>query len=351
MTTIDDATLLIDQPVAANARLNVRLASAELRITGTATDRITIRTPDGSSVSRLVVEADRDVVSVRDKDTFGVVLGRGRPTAVLEITVPASTEVATEIAGGDTETHGLCGSQRHRSASGDLRLFEAAGSIELNTVSGAGLVELAGGADLTVRTVSGDVAVSGGTLGDLRVSTTSGDVQLESPLTRRTGNAIETLSGDVSIRASRGIRVDARTVSGDLTSDQPHRSEGRMGRRTLVVGDGAIELAFRSVSGDLHVRGGGPGDAVAAAHGPATSREPSEGDADGGSGGDILGAIADDDRMAILRAVERGELDVAAAMAQLAALDGPRAAARAGDEGADGSQAGDEPAEASPTDA
>lgn len=324
MTTIDDATLLIDQPVAPNARLSVRLASAELHIAATATDRITIRTADASSVSRLVVEADRDTVTVRDKDTFGVVLGRGRPTAILEIAVPPSTEVATEIAAGDTETHGLRGSQRHRSATGDLRLFEAAGSIELNTVSGATLVELSSEAELIVRTVSGDVAVAGGTLRRVHLATTSGAVQLESPLTGRTGNAIETLSGDVSIRATRGIRVDARTVSGDLTSDQPHRSEGRMGRRTLVVGDGAIELSFRSVSGDLHVRGGGTADVAAGSRPVAHAGDGSE--ADVRSEGPVRMTLPDDDRMAILRAVERGELDVAAAMADLAALEVSRTA-------------------------
>ncbi len=332
MTTIDDATLLIDQTVRSSARLSVRLASAELRISAADTDRITVRTRDGRP-THLDIEADREAVTIREKEPIGLVITRGRPTASLDITVPASIEVATDIASGDTETHGLRGSQRHRSASGDLRLFDAAGPIELTTVSGAAVMELAGEADLTVRTVSGNLAVAGGSLAGVRISTTSGDVRLDSPLTGRSGNDIETLSGDASIRISGGVRVDARTVSGDLVTDLPHRSDGRMGRRTLIVGDGRIEVAFRSVSGGLRVLG------WESAGSTASRREPDERPTPAlrtvppvptapqlpvappspASAGPV--AAREDDRMAILRAVERGELDVAAAMTRLAALD------------------------------
>lgn len=90
-----------------------------------------------------------------------------------------------------------------------------------------------------------------------------------------------------------------------------------MGRRTLIVGDGAIELAFRSVSGDLHVLSEARPAAVSGPPPTDDDRIPPS----PASAAEDRDAVADDDRLAILRAVERGELTVAAAMAELAALD------------------------------
>jgi hypothetical protein len=183
------------------------------------------------------------------------------------------------------------------------------------------------------------VRVEGGSIGTTRVNTTSGDIHLDSPLTGRTGNAIETLSGDVSVVARGGMRVEARTVSGDISSDLPNRTEGRMGRRTLIIGDGSVELSFRSVSGDLRIHDGSrptipavPASSSAPAaklpptpplpplpgtpdHEPALSRAGEPG------GPAASGEPIDDERMAVLRALERGEIDVATAMDRLATLD------------------------------
>jgi hypothetical protein len=84
-----------------------------------------------------------------------------------------------------------------------------------------------------------------------------------------------------------------------------------MGRRTLIVGDGSIGLGFRSVSGDLRI------------HGPAAASSVV---AERARSGDVTDPTdpadpADAERMAILRALERGELDVPAAMDRLALLD------------------------------
>jgi len=264
--------------------------------------------------------------------------------------------IAIDTASGSVEATGLRGEQRYRTASGDLHLVDVAGRIDLNAVSGDAKLELAGAADLGIRTVSGDVSVSGGSLDGARVSTTSGDVRLDSPLTGRTGNTIETLSGDVSVRANDGIRVEARTVSGDLSSDLPHRTEGRMGRRTLIVGDGSIDLSFRSVSGDLRILGDGeptrsgrparPAMPARPAGPPlppppplpplpgAFAGEPTASHVDPPADDPVASVEAttpaDDERLEILRALEAGDLDVAAAMDRLAELD-----AREAGEGSD----------------
>jgi hypothetical protein len=347
MTTLhDEATVLVDHPIGARGRLVIRLASADVRVLGGDTDRVTVRTPSGRPLpDRVVFETVDGALTIRERQGFDLTFGSNGKTVELEIEAPAEAAVSVDTASGSVETHGLRGEQTYRTASGDLRLEDGAGRIDLNAVSGDAELELAAAADLGIRTVSGDVTVSGGSLASLRVSTTSGDVRLDSPLTGRSGNAIETLSGDVSILATAGIRVEARTVSGDLSSDLPHRTEGRMGRRTLIVGDGAIDLSFRSVSGDLRIHDGTKARDGARrptrpsapplpglpslpplpplpgtfAGGPTASHVDPTADVPAAS--PDADQATDDERLAILHALEAGDLDVAAAMDRLAELD------------------------------
>ena len=368
MTTLhDDRT--VDVPIPAGGPLSVRLPAADLRVVPGAPGLVTVRSLDGRSVPEVVVvEAADGGVTIHLKETFGLTIGRRDRAIALEIGVPVDVELMTDLASGDIESRGLRGIQRHRTASGDVRLLDAGGSIEINTVSGDTTIELAVPAALSFRSVSGDLDVAGGSLTALRASTTSGDVRLDTPLTGGTDNAIETMSGDARLVAAAGIRIEARTVSGDLSSDLPHRTEGRMGRRTLVLGDGSIQLAFRSVSGDLRVM---PADRArrpdrsepAAVRRPAETRllppatppmpplpplpgasviEPpaSHGDSTPDAPAAPAASAADDrdERMDVLRALERGELDVATAMQRLAELDDADDATRsdAGEGRADG---------------
>jgi hypothetical protein len=314
----DVGSVLVDHAIGIRGRLAIRLGAAEIRLASTDGDRVSVRTPNGASVpDRVVVETVDGGLTIREKDTLGLSLGLGRKLVQLEVDVPSAAEVAIEIASGWIDGRGLRGEQRYRLVSAETRLRDGAGRIELNTVSGDVTIELADAADLAIKSVSGDVAVRGGRLDGLRIGTTSGDVRVDSPLIARTGNTVETLSGDVAVVAIAGMRVEARTVSGDLTSDLPHRSEGRMGRRTLIVGDGSIELAYRSVSGDLRIHDGSEGHREAVVPASADPDDPT-----------------DAERMTILQALERGELDVPTALDRLAALE-PSAAASDLDDSSD----------------
>jgi hypothetical protein len=314
----DVGTVLVEHAIGIRGRLAIRLGAAEIRLASTDGDRVIVRTPNGASVpDRVVVETVDGGLTVREKDTLGLSLGLGRKLVQLEVDVPSAAEVAIEIASGWIDGRGLRGEQRYRLVSAETRLRDGAGRIELNTVSGDVTIELADTADVAIKSVSGDVAVRGGRLDGLRIGTTSGDVRVDSPLIARTGNTVETLSGDVAVVAIAGMRVEARTVSGDLTSDLPHRSEGRMGRRTLIVGDGSIELAYRSVSGDLRIHDGSEGHREAVVPASADPDDPT-----------------DAERMTILQALERGELDVPTALDRLAALE-PSAAASDLDDSSD----------------
>lgn len=364
MTTLDHDAPVIDHVIGDHGQLTIRLASAEVRLAGTTGDRVIVRTPNGRPFpDRVVVEAGDGDLTIREKDAGGLTFQiGGRRLVQLDVEVPADAEIHTDVTSGWVDAIGLTGEQHYRATSGETRLREASGEIDLNTVSGDATLELAAGTHLRVRAVSGDVRVTGGQLDGLRINTTSGDIRLDSPLVGLDENVIETLSGDVQVTISDGIRVEARTVSGDLMTDLPHRSDGRMGRRTLVIGDGAIPLKFRSVSGDLRIQ-----DVAGAARLPTPPTPPTPPLAptpptpptpplppvapgrplalpthdvedaatppaaidDGPSSQDDS---TDDERMAILRALEQGELDVATAMERLAAIDD-------GTPGADGEDA------------
>jgi hypothetical protein len=311
MTTARDAGAAFEHAIGRRGRLTIHLASAELRLRAGDDDRVIIRTSDGNAFpDRLVIEPVDGGLTIREKDVFGLSFGIGRRTVQLDIQVPAEAELGIDTASGWLEADGLRGEQRFKTTSGEVRLRRASGAIELGVVSGDTTIDLDGAATLTVRSVSGDLEVRGGRIDTLRLATTSGDIRVDSELSSGADHSIETLSGDVELLADGGVRVDARTVSGDLSSDLPHRTEGRMGRRALIVGDGATRLSFRSVSGDLRIHDrSGAMPAPPTGH-PSAAAMPAP------------PAPADDERMTILRALERGELDVAAAMARLAELDG-----------------------------
>jgi hypothetical protein len=317
----------------------IRLASAEIRLLADTTDRVTVRVPGGRTLpDRVILETTDGGVTVREQELLGLTFRPGRGTVQLEVGLPAEAEISVDTASGWIDALGLLGPQRYRTASGDVRLRDGGGRVDVNAVSGDVTLELSVAADLAVRTVSGDVTIRGGSVGALRLNTTSGDIRLDSPLTGPSGNAIETLSGDVSLAATDSLRVEARTVSGDLSSELPHRTEGRMGRRTLILGDGAIELSFRSVSGNLEIHRPDAGQ------GYPTTTQPAAGAGDAPQPAATVPpqpavtepehpSAEEPDRMAILRALEAGEIDVAAAMDRLKALEAP--AAEAGDGGDD----------------
>jgi hypothetical protein len=333
MTTLDDTTAVISHVIGRHGAVAIKLAAAEIRLKGTDGDQVVVRSLDGRPLpGRVTVETTDGALTIREREHFGLSFAIGEKSVQLDVVLPAEADLTIDTASGDVEARDLRGEQRYRTALGDTRLDGAAGTIELNSVSGDSVIALAGAADLAIRSVSGDVSVSGGEITALRIGTTSGDIRLDSPIRARTGNQIDTLSGDVSLVADTGMRIEARTVSGDLASDLPHRSEGRMGRRTLVVGDGSVEVAFRSVSGDLQVHDArrrttapaaapqppAPPPPPAAPPAPASPQAPSVDDAADSAATQV---VPDDERLEVLRALEAGELDVATAMDRLAALD------------------------------
>lgn len=147
-----------------------------------------------------------------------------------------------------------CSHLYFESASGDLDLSGACGSLKAETRSGD--ITLRGEAeDAVLRSTSGDIELEG-LVGQFRGSTMSGDVRLE---TSRLPQVMElsSKSGDIVARipGSGPFSVRCGTVSGDITSDF---FEGHISTRSFSFSYGEeaeLEVApvyrMETVSGDV----------------------------------------------------------------------------------------------------
>jgi hypothetical protein len=310
--------------------------------------RFALRLPAGSASIRAV---DGDTARVRDLDgrplgeRFDIrradgaleLVAKGRFRGInlqignwslgdsdieLDIEIPRSTSVAVDVASADISVTGVSGPGRYRTASGDLILQDIAGNVEWEGVSADVRVDAVAGLEIAGKTISGDVSIRAPRLTRLELSTTSGDIKLDADLTGKGPFAIRSISGDVTMVARGAIAVEAQSVTGDLTSELQAKFESGPGRRTLSIGKGATPLAFKSVSGDLQVvepRTTAPPTPPSAPAAPtppmpAFAAEPAAAPAP--ETPELATA-----RLDILRALERGELDVETAMTRLAALE------------------------------
>ena len=327
MTRESATPTTIEHRVGPTGQLNVKLVDWDLELIAGPGELVRVMDGEGRELpDSLEVERGTDSLSIRQPSRFGslgIVVGTRRGRRRLRMEVPTHVEVNAQTASGDIATTGLRGEQHLRTAAGDLHVDAAGGEATTETVSGEISVNVDGSIGLAVKTVSGDVAVQGGRVERLRLTTTSGDVRLTSDLGPGP-HAIATVSGDAVLLSNRGLRITAVTVAGDLRSDLPHTSQGGPGRRSLVIGDGAADLQFRSVSGDLRVMDpavAGNGNLPTVATPPAAPEPPAPPTPVSAAEPDAADA-ADATRLEILRALEAGEIDVAQATDRLAGLDG-----------------------------
>ena len=251
--------------------------------------------------ARLIVHREAGVLRI-EHDThqpFGVaaavaLLGSRRSdvTADVEIEVPTGAQLWTEGVGADIHVEGVHGEQRYRTVSGDLLVADSSGAMTLGGVSGDATIRASGEVDVRANSVSGDLSVVAPLLRALRSTSVSGDIEIEAAFDAGGEHRVETVSGDLTLAPLGGLTVDLRGLAGSVDSELDHRLEGRIGRRQLVVGDGRAALRFSSMSGDLQIvrpRRLSPVSAVAA-HAPTDDDEAR--------------------RLELLRALERGEIDV-----------------------------------------
>lgn len=234
----------------------------------------------------------------------------GRRNLEVTLEMPAEATLTFQTVSGDLVATGLRGDQRYRTVSGDLVLNEVAGRIELNAVSGDTTLRAGGPLDLDARSVSGDLLAVTPRFETLRAVTVSGDIEIEGALREGPTHRAETVSGDLALAPLNGLTLEVRGLSTDVHSSLPHRREGSRDRRRYVIGDGEATMQFNSMSGDVRVeRPRRLHDVPTEPSPPAPPAEPAE---------PRKRPLSDEERIEILRAVERGEIGVDEAARRLA---------------------------------
>lgn len=202
-------------------RLVVEVPKREGRLFGREPKvRVDVRVPHGSGLSFRTASAD-----VAAGGRLAGVRGR---TASGDVRVDEAATVRLETASGDLRVGTVRGPAGLKTASGDIELGHATGPVEASVVSGDLRVRAADeGASLSA--VSGDVAVESVARGDVEVRTVSGNAT-------------------VGVRTGARVHVDVSTVSGDLQSEVELDETPAEGEGPLV------EVRGRTVSGDFRVR-------------------------------------------------------------------------------------------------
>lgn len=297
--------------------LILRTHTGEVDVRAVDGDVARVRDDDGHDLtSRFDIATLPGRLEVRARDRIGLDPGIGRRHRGgrhLTVEVPAEASVSIDTASGRVRATGLRGEQRYRTVSGALELQAVTGAIGVDSVSGSVNVVAVGEVDLSGRLVSGDLRLDGGTLRSVAIGTTSGDVRLAAPLDGPGPYSLQTVSGDVEVVAgSDGVRVDARTVSGDITSDATREHRGRRDSRSLDVGGAGQTLTFKSISGDLRVFGPSRGSGGVASHAsPEPAAPPRAPEA----------PEEPDPRLEVLRALEAGTIDIETATRRLGEIE------------------------------
>jgi hypothetical protein len=239
--------------------------------------------------------------------SMGSVIGRlfgagDRYELALEADVPASAELRLTAVSSDVDVTELRGEQRYKTVSGDLSVTNGGGSVRLESVSGDATVRAEEPLAIQSQGVSGDLNIVASLLRSLRATTVSGDVEVEAQLSEDGDFRVETVSGDLNMGLVGDATFEIRGLSTDVSSELDHRLEGQVDRRRLIVGNGGPRLAFNSMSGDVNVRrprrlSAQPKPAEPVAQ-PTAAEKQSE--------------------IEVLRALERGEIDVDEATRRLA---------------------------------
>lgn len=166
--------------------------------------------------------------------------------------VPSNCDLEVRGVSNTVSIDGISGNMEVKSVSGDIVLQSLTGEINVKTVSGK-----VNGADISgavyLKTVSGDINISKADFLTLRVKSVSGDIKIESPINDGP-NDFNTVSGDVRLVVPqlKGITITSNSFSGKVSTPEPAiLSKTSRNHRSIVLGDGEIEIMHKSISGDF----------------------------------------------------------------------------------------------------
>jgi hypothetical protein len=357
-----ERTETLTHRIGVDGRVTVKSVTGSVRIRGIEGEdaRLTvayrIRATDEASAERILdggrVLVDRapgslEVETPERRLATGIawLFGGARVGADVALEVPWGATVRLETVSGTVEAVAMVGEQKYRTVSGEIRLWNLAGSVDAGTLSGS--IWLEGGGDVRIRanTVSGSVRVRAARIHGMTLSTTSGGISVIGALDPAGDHRAESISGSVELTPLSGVTAELRSVSGSLVSDVVSRTDGGRGFWRSVVGDGKATFRASSTSGGLRITAAVPGTTVPGSRtgtapvppvapeppippippAPASSWDPAPTESDSTAETAPLGAEpapdgASEEEFAVLRALERGEIDVDQATERLESI-------------------------------
>jgi len=292
----------IRQRIGATGTFGLNNISGDIRIRAADTDEVVVRARwDGGGDDRplpLVVRRSDSSLHIDTNEQGGWFGFRNRGSIEFDVTVPLHARVEIQAVSADIAAHGLLGDQSYRTVSGDVAVDDAGGRVSAVSVSGDVQVTGVEPLEANVTTTSGDAEVSAPVLQPVRMKTVSGDMNVRGGFAPGPQHTVESVSGDLTIESTSGLTVDTKRGL-DLS---------RKGNTPMVAGDGSANLRFRSLSGDVRLSG------FSLAMTPATPATPS---APAAPAAPQEPQMSNEDSMEILRALERGDIDVEEASRRL----------------------------------
>jgi len=155
--------------------------------------------------------------------------------AHLVIHVPAKSAVTASLVSADLKITGILGDVKLQSVSGNLS-GDTGGGVRANTVSGDVKLTARAAKTIEIRTISGDIQLTGGG-GEVDVTTVSGAAVIE--LAEVTRGRFKSVTGDIktTLALAPDAQIEGESVSGDLS--------------LMFAAAPAAEFDVQSVSGDI----------------------------------------------------------------------------------------------------
>ncbi len=302
--------------------VEIALPANTIRLRGVDGDRVIVRVPADRGIDdELVIDESPGRVRIQEADQgyrLGPVRVRTRQPAPVEIDLPRTASVELQTLNGDVVAAGIGADSRWSTASGDLHLDLGDGAVTVESMSGDVTLVAARPTAVAMHAVSGDVRIRADRIDDLTVSTTSGAIGVEAGLGAQAGHRLSSVSGSVALSTPSPVRVETASITGDLRASGVVQQDGSHGTRTLVSGDGSVRVAIRTTAGDIRLRIGQATEAASADDEPAAPGTDAPSSTTVARGSD---APRDAAQLEILRALERGELDVDTASRELATIE------------------------------
>jgi hypothetical protein len=176
-----------------------------------------------------------------------------RPSATVTVRVPRACPAQVGVVSATAVVSGISARTSVKSVSGEITLDGVTGDVDAHTVSGA--VEAQGiNGKLNFNTVSGDLTLADGWVERLDANSVSGDVTADVDLDPLGGMHLTTMSGEVTLRlpAETDAQVHLYSMSGKVRSEFAElRSMSAPASHTVSgsLGAGSGHVSVNTMSG------------------------------------------------------------------------------------------------------